>query len=640
LDPDRFNVKALVALHGFSGVEGMTLPTMFVSGGSDGRAQRDAGIFKDIPAAYKVYAAVQGSRHMEPYQPGRLNPFVAHFMGCHVADLQESCDMVYGNGSDALCQANLMSNCEGMTPSGPITTTTTTACHDWLTLRDAGGEGCLKSSGGGKLLEKGGTSNCARFCVEGTTFWSVDVPGQCLDLFAEEGFGLWDCHGEANQQLHLQGSTWCVDSSCVEVSGPLNRTTTTNTAKMTTTKSSTTTSMTAGSTTAATTLIASSSSVPISTTRGTETTTEYLVAEDRATCSKQGFLDVPESKCQVACESLGFTSYQSGRWSHSPRCFASVSGPYKGNCHWNSDVSAKSYSGNARPLCVDPMTASTTATTMSTSIATTWTSTSNITAWTTTTTTQETATLDFSEVDGGENRACRGASSMDNSAKYYQVSAGIPDLESCKALCVSRPGCVGIEFHKRGRCEIWTRPEGIGATAGVPGYHCLRYLPTTLSTSKVTTWTTTTTTQATATLDFSEVDGGENRACRGASSMDNSAKYYQVSAGIPDLESCKALCVSRPGCVGIEFHKRGRCEIWTRPEGIGATAGVPGYHCLRYVPLPALMQGTKLRGGKAARARAHQHTLYVAGNAFVQGNTSLSKRQWQEAGVMCEEDVL
>jgi len=227
---------------------------------------------------------------------------------------------------------------------------------------------------------------------------------------------------------------------------------------------------------------------------------------------------------------------------------------------------------------------------------------------------------------------------MDNSAKYYQVSTGIPDLESCKALCVGRPGCVGVEFHKRGRCEVWTRPEGIGATAGVPGYRCLRYVPTTSSTSKAASWTTTTTTRATATPDFSEIDGGENRACRGASSMDNSAKYYQVSTGIPDLESCKALCVGRPGCVGVEFHKRGRCEVWTRPEGIGATARVPGYHCLRYVPLPALMQGAKLRGGKTARA--HQHALDVAGNAFVQGNTSLSKRQSQEAGEMCEEDVL
>merc|ERR1719456_1747680 len=32
-DPARFNIKAVVALHGFSG--GTTMPTMFVSGGSD-----------------------------------------------------------------------------------------------------------------------------------------------------------------------------------------------------------------------------------------------------------------------------------------------------------------------------------------------------------------------------------------------------------------------------------------------------------------------------------------------------------------------------------------------------------------------------------------------------------------------------
>merc|ERR1719453_1383341 len=124
---------------------------MFMSGGSDRRAQRfGRQYFWKSPAAYKVYAAVAGGRHMEPNEGGRLNPFAAHFLGCHVADLQESCEMVYGNGPDTVCRANKMSNCEVVKPSTTFTgtttttnftgtttttTTTTTPCQDCITLR-------------------------------------------------------------------------------------------------------------------------------------------------------------------------------------------------------------------------------------------------------------------------------------------------------------------------------------------------------------------------------------------------------------------------------------------------------------------------------------------------------------------------
>merc|ERR1712151_1342253 len=60
----------------------------------------------------KILAQVQGAQHMEPESPGRLNPFDAHFLGCHVAGLQTSCDKVYGNGADTLCKANKMTTCQ------------------------------------------------------------------------------------------------------------------------------------------------------------------------------------------------------------------------------------------------------------------------------------------------------------------------------------------------------------------------------------------------------------------------------------------------------------------------------------------------------------------------------------------------
>jgi len=49
---------------------------------------------------------------MEPLINGRLNPFDAHFLGCHLAGLDSSCTKVYGDASTDMCQANTMALCE------------------------------------------------------------------------------------------------------------------------------------------------------------------------------------------------------------------------------------------------------------------------------------------------------------------------------------------------------------------------------------------------------------------------------------------------------------------------------------------------------------------------------------------------
>jgi hypothetical protein len=121
-----------------------------------------------------------------------------------------------------------MTTSTSLTPAPtPAPTPPPIACHGCITLREAGGKGCLKSNGGEKLLEKGATSDCAKFRVEGTLFRSVDLPRQCLDYFHSGGFGLWPCHGGRNQQLQRKGSMWCVDSNCVEASSPSTTVTTT-----------------------------------------------------------------------------------------------------------------------------------------------------------------------------------------------------------------------------------------------------------------------------------------------------------------------------------------------------------------------------------------------------------------------------
>jgi len=105
---------------------------------------------------------------------------------------------------------------------------------------------------------------------------------------------------------------------------------------------------------------------------------------------------------------------------------------------------------------------------------------------------------------------------------------------------------------------------------------------TTVTSSSTTTPVTTATTTSVMTRDFIPVDGGSDRACRGTDSSDNDASYYNVHAGTGSLDACKDVCRATQGCAGIEFNAgNGRCEVWTRSEGIEATVAVAGYECLR-----------------------------------------------------------
>jgi len=177
----------------------------------------------------------------------------------------------------------------------------------------------------------------------------------------------------------------------------------------------------------------------------------------------------------------------------------------------------------------------------------------------------------FQAVDGGVNRACRGASSGDNSASYYTLQAGVTSLDDCKARCVATRGCNGIEHHaSSNRCEVWTRSGGIQASRVLNGYTCLTY--------SAVRGTTTTTTMMVG--SFRAVDGGEGRACRGASASDNSASYYDLRGGVATLEDCKANCLTTNGCTGIEYSPSAqRCEVWTR--SIEASRDVSGFECFR-----------------------------------------------------------
>eukprot|EP00931_Biecheleriopsis_adriatica_P076641 TRINITY_DN5032_c0_g1_i1.p1 TRINITY_DN5032_c0_g1~~TRINITY_DN5032_c0_g1_i1.p1 ORF type:complete len:1220 (-),score=174.28 TRINITY_DN5032_c0_g1_i1:289-3906(-) len=176
---------------------------------------------------------------------------------------------------------------------------------------------------------------------------------------------------------------------------------------------------------------------------------------------------------------------------------------------------------------------------------------------------------------GGSDSACRGESASDNRPEYYLLYEGVSP-EACMSHCVEEPSCKGIEHNSFDRCELWVRPSGIGAFANVPGYNCLRYTEASADIAK----------------DFVPVDGADGRACRGLSSSDNQDSYYELFLGIADLESCMAKCIISQSCRGIEYSGNGRCEVWTRPDGIQASATVNGYQCWRYAPTIATTMTT------------------------------------------------
>merc|ERR1712100_733322 len=118
----------------------------------------------------------------------------------------------------------------------------------------------------------------------------------------------------------------------------------------------------------------------------------------------------------------------------------------------------------------------------------------------TATSTAETVEMgEFVAVDGGSDRACRGASKKDSQPSYYTLKRRISSLDACKNHCKNAQGCVGIEYRRsRSRCEVWTRPEGIGATVKRTGFQCFRFTSTTSTTTSTMTTSTASTCRASA----------------------------------------------------------------------------------------------------------------------------------------------
>jgi len=167
----------------------------------------------------------------------------------------------------------------------------------------------------------------------------------------------------------------------------------------------------------------------------------------------------------------------------------------------------------------------------------------------------------FEAIDGGIQRACRGASRGDNSPSYYSLHKKTASLADCKVHCMNAAVCKGIEYNsKKRRCEVWSRE--VGATISAKRFHCLAYKPA-----------------PALRKEFEPVDGGADRVCRGITSSDSSFRYYVLHKRIKTLENCKMLCAHTAACTGVEYSPRGRCEVWTQP--IHASAHRNGFLCFR-----------------------------------------------------------
>jgi hypothetical protein len=86
---------------------------------------------------------------------------------------------------------------------------------------------------------------------------------------------------------------------------------------------------------------------------------------------------------------------------------------------------------------------------------------------------------------------------------------------------------------------------------------------------------------------FEPVDGGTDRACRGADAQDEFRTYFTLFTQTDSLDICKEKCVQDPVCKGLEYsHRWRRCEIWTRAGGVRASVAHRHFLCLRLVSGP------------------------------------------------------
>jgi len=112
----QFPIKAGVFSHGGSSNAAPSipsnLPVFFVSGTADPRRRRLYWAYQATTSVPRIFATIEGGKHMYPAHGSPMNEMMAHFLACYLLPRKESCEIIYGDGSDSLCKKNQMGDCQ------------------------------------------------------------------------------------------------------------------------------------------------------------------------------------------------------------------------------------------------------------------------------------------------------------------------------------------------------------------------------------------------------------------------------------------------------------------------------------------------------------------------------------------------
>merc|ERR1711899_62143 len=113
---NQFPIKAGVFSHGGSSNAApdipSNLPVFFVSGTADPRRRRLYWAYQATTSVPRIFATIEGGKHMYPAHGSPMNEMMAHFLACYLLPREESCEIIYGDGLDSLCKKNPMGDCQ------------------------------------------------------------------------------------------------------------------------------------------------------------------------------------------------------------------------------------------------------------------------------------------------------------------------------------------------------------------------------------------------------------------------------------------------------------------------------------------------------------------------------------------------
>jgi len=122
--PDA-RIQALVASHGARECDGITVPSLLLTGTRDTASSPPEVMrrqFDSVQARHKVFLNLEGAYHDEPLAAGRLNVWVGRFLACHLG-LPDSCGSIYHTAHD-ICQDQTFAHdgciVLGGSPSTPV----------------------------------------------------------------------------------------------------------------------------------------------------------------------------------------------------------------------------------------------------------------------------------------------------------------------------------------------------------------------------------------------------------------------------------------------------------------------------------------------------------------------------------------